>query len=132
MCDLMCMFEDRPATLVYLDPPYFVDRNHGYTIDAKDRSFHVDLLTVCKSARCMLLISGYETELYEEMLNPDDGWAKRTIDTYTRDTQGTEYGRTEVLWMNAQFLSAQTTGAIPISLTKKEQEEHKINPRRKQ
>ena len=35
--ELLDMFSDRPATLVYLDPPYFTKRDHGYVIDANDR-----------------------------------------------------------------------------------------------
>lgn len=129
-CELLGMFADRPATLVYLDPPYFVKRDHGYVIDANDRGFHVDLLTVCKKARCMLLISGYNNDLYEEMLTAKDGWSKWTIETHTRDTSGKDYARTEVLWMNEQFSKAQSTKTIPIHLTEKEKEEGKINPSR--
>src|SRR4030042_574320 len=80
-CELLGMFVDRPATLVYLDPPYFVKRDHGYVIDANDSGFHADLLAVCKKARCMLLISGYDNDLYEEMLNSKDGWFKSTKET---------------------------------------------------
>lgn len=129
-CELLGMFVDRPASLVYLDPPYFVKRDHGYVIDANDRDFHEDLLTVCKKARCMIFISGYDNDLYEEMLTPKDGWSKSTIETHTRGTSGKDFLRTEVLWMNEHFLKAQATRKIPIRLTEKEKKEGKINPRR--
>jgi DNA adenine methylase len=130
-CELLNMFIDRPATLVYLDPPYYVKRDHGYVIDANDRDFHSNLLSICRKARCMILISGYENDLYEDVLRPEHGWSRYTINTYTRDTSGKNYARTEVLWMNAQFIKAQATGKVPIRLTKKEKSENKINPSRK-
>jgi DNA adenine methylase len=129
-CELLNMFVDRPASLVYLDPPYFVKRQFEYVIDANNRDFHIKLLTICKKARCMLLISGYNNDLYTETLTPDEGWTKRTIETHTRDTTGKDYSRTEVLWMNKQFSKAQSSGKIPIRLTSKEKKEKKVNPRR--
>lgn len=129
--ELIRMFADRPATLIYLDPPYFVKREHGYVIDAKDRAFHAELLDICVKARCMLLISGYKTHLYDTMLKKCDGWTKTVIETHTRDTRGRDYARTEVLWKNSQFAKAKTTGRIPIRLSRKEKSENKINPPRK-
>ena len=130
-CALLRMFSDRPATLVYLDPPYFTKRNHGYIIDAKDQDFHEALLKECRRAKCMLLISGYETKLYNELLNTTKGWSKMKIETTTRDTAGIDYARTEVLWMNGQFRNAKKRNKIPLRLTKKEIAENKINPKRK-
>jgi DNA adenine methylase len=130
-CDLLRMFADRPATLVYLDPPYYTKRAHGYVIDAKDRQFHVDLLKECRKARCMLLISGYQNDLYDELLTPKEGWTKSAIETHTRDTTGKDYARTEILWMNASYSKAQKSGMIPIRLSKEEMQNNKINPSRK-
>lgn len=130
-CELLKMFADRPATLMYLDSPYYTKRAHRYVIDANDRQFHADLLAICQKAKCMLLISGYQNDLYEEMLTPEKGWTKWTIETHTRDTTGKDYARTEILWMNAQFQRAKREDKIPIRLTKKEQKENKLNPPRK-
>jgi DNA adenine methylase len=129
--ELLGMFADRPATLVYLDPPYFVKREHGYAIDANDREFHVELLEICVKAKCMLLVSGYETDLYRTMLKRRDGWKKVEIETHTRDTSGRDYAKTEVLWMNGQFVKAQSTGKVPIRLSRKENADNKINPQRR-
>ena len=74
--ELLKMFTDRPATLMYLDPPYYTRREHGYVIDTKDRQFHVDLLALCQKAKCMLLLSGYQNDLYEEALTPEKGWTE--------------------------------------------------------
>jgi len=130
-CELLEMFADRPATLIYLDPPYFVKRDHGYVVDANDLEFHSNLLASCRKARCMILISGYENDLYSQLLRPKDGWSKHTIGTHTRDTSGKDYARTETLWMNKQFLKAQISQKVPIRLSKKEKSNNKINPPRK-
>jgi len=128
--ELLSMFADRPATLMYLDPPYYTKRDHRYVIDANDRKFHADLLGACQRARCMLLISGYENDLYDEVLTPERGWTKTTIETHTRDSSGKDYARTEVLWMNDQFARAKERGRVQLRLTAKEESERKVNPAR--
>jgi len=130
-CELLGMFADRPATLVYLDPPYYTKREHGYVIDANDRQFHSDLLAVCQRAKCMILLSGYSNDLYKEVLTPRKGWKSWVIKTHTRDTTGKDYARSEILWMNAQFQRAKRENRIPIRLNRKEREENKLNPPRK-
>ena len=129
-CELLSMFSDRPATLVYLDPPYFTKRAHRYVIDMEDRPFHTELLKVCSKARCMLLISGYENDLYNETLRAKDGWSKMKIETHTRDTKGKDYARIEVLWRNSQFMKAKKTGRVPVRLSLKEKANNKVNPKR--
>lgn len=128
--ELLEMFIDRPATLMYLDPPYFVKREHGYTIEAKDVEFHQDLLRLCKKAKCMILLSGYDTPLYRKLLRTSDGWKRTFIETHTRDTAGTDYSRTEVLWQNSHFVKAVKSGKVPIRLSPKERTQNKVNPRR--
>ena len=128
--ELLDFFVDRPATLMYLDPPYFVKRDHRYVIDANDEAFHEELLKKCLKARCMLLISAYESALYDELLKPQRGWIKTRIKTNTRDTSGKDYAKTEVLWKNKYFVETQSSGKIRFRLTKKEASNKKINPPR--
>jgi DNA adenine methylase len=128
--ELLEMFVDRPATLVYLDPPYFVRRDHGYTIDANNEQFHTELLEICRRARCMILLSGYDNKLYRRMLRRKDGWTRTTIKTHTRDTTGNDYARNEVLWKNAEFTKAKKTNRVPIRLSAEERYQNKINPAR--
>lgn len=127
---LVEMFLDRPATLIYLDPPYFVKRAHKYVIDANDVDFHTELLELCCGAKCMILLSGYDTPLYRRMLRPRDGWKRVAIKTHTRDTKGKDYVRQEVLWQNKHFVKAAKTGRVPIRLSKAEKRGDKVNPRR--
>lgn len=128
---LLELFLDRPATLVYLDPPYFVKRDHRYVIDANDEAFHRELLTLCRRAKCMILLSGYDTPLYKEMLRADKGWKRVSIKTHTRDTAGKDYVRHEVLWQNKHFVNAAKSGRLNLRLTTAEKRDGKVNPPRR-
>lgn len=128
--DLIDMFSDRPNTLMYLDPPYFTKREHSYAVDANDRDFHERLLLKCRAADCMMLISGYNEEIYNDLLSAEHGWTKQTIECSTRDTTGKDYARSEILWTNRQFEQARTAGEMPIALTEREKRLGKINPSR--
>ena len=130
-CELVQMFSDRPATLIYLDPPYFSRRRHSYAIDANNLEFHSNLLDVCRKARCMILISGYENDLYKKVLTRKRGWVSQKIETHTRDTTGKDFSRTEILWLNKQFVNAKRTNKVPIRLLANERKENKLNPPRK-
>jgi DNA adenine methylase len=127
---LLEVFLDRPATLIYLDPPYFIKREHRYVIDANDEQFHRELLTLCCRAKCMILLSGYDTPLYKKMLRRKDGWKRVSIKTHTRDTDGKDYVRHEVFWQNKHFVKAAKTGRVPIRLSKAERRNDKLNPPR--
>ncbi|MCI5149826.1 MAG: DNA adenine methylase [Candidatus Electrothrix sp. MAN1_4] len=127
---LLNKFINRPATLVYLDPPYLGERTNGYNIDANDENFHSELLHLANKANCMIFISGYENELYKSILSLDNGWSKKTIEATTRDSTGHSHTRTEVVWMNKYFISAQNAKIPPIELTNKELKENKLNPER--
>jgi len=124
-------FSNRPATLIYLDPPYFVERTNGYDHEANDFEFHKDLLNIAQRSKCMIFISGYENEYYNSILTEPNGWTKKTIETNTKDTNGTNHTRTEVIWMNKHFTKVLNTNRIPIRLSQKERKQNKINPERK-
>jgi DNA adenine methylase len=123
-------FLNRPATLVYLDPPYLMSRDTKYKIDANDEEFHKELLKLCCKAKCMVLVSGYDNALYHSFLNKRNGWERETIETHTRGTKGENLKRTEVLWKNKHFTKAAKTGRVPIRLTKREKALNKLNPPR--
>jgi DNA adenine methylase len=127
--ELLTMFLDKPATLFYMDPPYLMERSHQYKHDI-DESFHVELLRQSNDAKCMMLISSYDNDLYNEMLSPKNGWTKTVIETNTADTSGKKYERKEVLWKNQYFEKAFRNNRIPIRLSEKEKKQHKINPTR--
>lgn len=85
-----------PQALIYADPPYVMSSrkqqrplyNHEYT----DQQ-HVDLLNLLKRLDCMVMISGYWSQLYADMLT---GW--HTF-SYQAQTRGGSIA-TEWVWMN--------------------------------
>lgn len=128
---LLKKYMNRPATLVYLDPPYLGDRTNGYSNDANDENFHRELLELSNKAKCMIFISGYENELYDNMLTKKRGWSKKSIETITKDSRGQSHKRTEVVWRNKYFQKAVESGRVPVVLTEKEMKHGKLNPERK-
>lgn len=83
-------------TLIYADPPYLMStrRSHRqlYLYEMSDDD-HVSLLNLLLSVPCMVMISGYWSELYDQKLT---GWR---VDTWQQITRGGEMA-TEWLWMN--------------------------------
>jgi DNA adenine methylase len=127
---LIYRYLNRPATLLYLDPPYLGDRTSGYNKDANDEEFHIELLEFSNKAKCMIFISGYENDLYNSILSKKRGWQKKYIETITKDTKGKSHERIEVVWMNKHYQKALKTGKVPIILTETERKQGKLNPER--
>lgn len=123
-------FSNRPATLIYLDPPYLADRINGYEIEANDHNFHLDLLNVACKSNSMIFLSGYENELYTDLLTEKKGWAMKEFEATTQGSNGQSKKRTEVLWMNKFFTEAMDKAEVPIILTEKETKNRKLNPER--
>ncbi len=123
-------FRNRPGTLVYLDPPYFAKRTRGYDFDENSREFHEKLLKSVNGAKCMVFISGYQNELYDDILTPRNGWGKEIIKATTKGNNGKSFERTEVLWFNKAFLIGQQRQSAPLTLTDVESKNNKINPSR--
>ena len=81
--------------LIYCDPPYLREtRRRKRKFYKFEYSFeqHVELLEVIKTLRCMVMISGYESDLYKEKLK---GWHIHTFQAKTSVGVATEW-----LWMN--------------------------------
>lgn len=127
---LLKRFINRPATLVYLDPPYLGERTNGYNRDANDEEYHEKLLKLANTASCMIFISGYHNELYDSLLSEEKGWTRREIKTITKGSRGPIQDRTEVVWMNRYYTHALNIQTVPIELTEKEAYQGKVNPER--
>ena len=128
--EILKMFINRPATLVYLDPPYLGDRSAGYEIDANDEKFHKGLLNLANKAKCMIFVSGYENELYERILTEKRGWGKKEIRSTTKGNNGESFARKEMVWMNRAYIKALESGNVPIKLSEQELKNKKVNPER--
>ncbi len=85
-----------PNVLIYCDPPYVLSSRSGgkrqYKHEMTDRD-HEELLAVLKAHRGPVLISGYQSELYDRELV---GWRRETASA----TDQLSRWREEVLWMN--------------------------------
>ncbi len=85
---------DQSDTLVYADPPYVMETRKGgdlYEFEMTN-SDHIRLLDLLSSARCMVMISGYRSRLYDEALGD---W--RRIDYQANTRRGLVE---ECLWLN--------------------------------
>ncbi len=87
----------RGDEFVYLDPPYLAETRLGrhrriYRFELREKSEHVELLSIIKQIPAPVMISGYGSALYASQLK---GW--RTL-TFTTSTHGGS--AEEVLWMN--------------------------------
>ena len=126
--ELLKMFSNRPATLVYIDPPYLTARTSGYSVDVEDEQFHFKLLEQASVARCMIAISGYDSDIYRGHLSPANGWSRIDLGAYTRTTNGNAISREERLWVNSVATRARRNKTVSIRLSSKEKAEGKVNP----
>jgi hypothetical protein len=80
--------------LVYCDPPYVLSTRSGkqYRFEMTDDQ-HMKLLETITALPCLVMISGYWTELYAKTLK---GWATFTYEAMTRGG----HTATEWVWMN--------------------------------
>ena len=91
--DLIRAFNS-PKTLIYADPPYLLHTRHGKQYrEELTYQDHEELLEALKAHKGPVLVSGYESDLYNTLLQ---GWHKETIESYTQSITK----KTEVLWMN--------------------------------
>ncbi|MDD5464904.1 MAG: DNA adenine methylase [Candidatus Omnitrophica bacterium] len=126
--ELIKGFLKRPATLLYLDPPYFAERTQGYEFDQNNEKFHKELLKLVCKAKCMVMISSYNSELYESILTSKLGWKQIKIATHTQGSNGKRMTRTEILWLNKNCIDAKRSQIVPVVLSKKEKKTGKVNP----
>ena len=85
-----------PDVFMYVDPPYLkstrLSKRKQYKCEMTEAE-HIGLLEELRRIKAMVMISGYESDLYNSIL---DGWQKK------RFRSNIEHGRrsTEVIWMN--------------------------------
>lgn len=83
-----------PNVLVYLDPPYMLGTRHGkqYRCEMDDAG-HEELLWTAKKHKGPVLISGYDSELYDRELKD---WYRKDTVCYSQVCSR----KKEILWMN--------------------------------
>ena len=83
-----------PKVLIYADPPYLLVTRHGrqYRHEMSDGD-HEELLDALLDHTGPVLISGYDSPLYQERLR---SWRREEAVSYSQIASR----KTEVLWMN--------------------------------
>ena len=101
----MVQIENRPAlevlerfnysnVFMYIDPPYMLHtrarKQYKYEMTDSD---HEELLKMLLQSKAKIMLSGYESDMYDDYLA---GWEKKQFSSYA------EYGkpRTETVWIN--------------------------------
>lgn len=85
---------DDPKTLIYCDPPYLQTlRKKNMYAHELDTEKHIELLETLKQSKSMVVLSGYDNDLYNKMLID---W--RTDEKPTTAQMGLH--RIEKIWMN--------------------------------
>lgn len=111
--------ENRPAeevmerfnnekVLIYLDPPYMPEVRHGkqYRHEMFTGNSHAQLLETAKAHKGPVLISGYKSDLYNDMLQ---GWYREEKTCYSQVCSK----KREVLWMNFEPMGQMSIDDIP-------------------
>jgi DNA adenine methylase len=89
-----------PNVLIYADPPYLLNtrtaKQYKHEMTEQD---HVELLETLLQHKGKIILSGYQSNLYDEILK---GWCKESI-----EGRAEYYGedRKEVIWMNFEPVS---------------------------
>lgn len=80
--------------LIYCDPPYLLETRSGKQYKKEmTRVQHEELLDVLLKSKAKVLLSGYDSDLYNDALK---GWRRERIESMARNCGKKE----EVLWMN--------------------------------
>ncbi len=94
--ELIHRYDDKD-TLIYCDPPYLRElRKKNIYAHEMDDNKHIELLETLKASHSMVLISGYDSDLYNRELR---GWS---IDA-RQTTAQMGLHRTEKIWANFDF-----------------------------
>ncbi len=91
---------DGPDTLIYADPPYLPDSRRSVNAYRHEmtREDHVALAEFLRRCQGRVVLSGYPSDLYEELFR---GWRRESLEVANHAAQGKQKRRmTETIWMN--------------------------------
>lgn len=100
---------DGPETLHYCDPPYPHSTRtlrHGYAYEMSDDE-HAELATVVKGLAGMVVISGYDCDLYRDLYGD---WQCVSTDALADGARK----RVEIMWLNQAAASALERQKLPL------------------
>lgn len=82
---IIAKFKDTPDAFIYCDPPYKMDTRRSnkkiYLFDWEEDKEHEDFLKLCITATTAVMISAYESDLYNDLLK---GWNTHRFMSMTR------------------------------------------------
>jgi DNA adenine methylase len=93
---------DSPTTCFYCDPPYLPETRVKLDVYNREmtRRQHVALLRTLRECRSHVIISGYPSKLYDQIL---EGWSRTVIDMPNNAAKSkTKRRMEEVIWTNFQ------------------------------
>lgn len=103
--ELVAAYGRHPGVLLYVDPPYLGStRARNYRHEMRTESAHRALAEALHDCRASVVLSGYDSELYEELYA---GWHRVALASGTSQG-GTWSERAEIVWSNRD-LTAQPT-----------------------
>jgi DNA adenine methylase len=100
--DLMEKYS-RDNVFMYVDPPYVLSTRSSaerYAVDMTDEQ-QERLIDICANSKAKLLISGYDCELYDKLL--DNGFTKASFTVNTIDGARNPKTKVESLWLNYEI-----------------------------
>lgn len=109
MLDHLGGFLDDPTVCCYADPSYLdPDETEKTPRDLGNGTYkfhssyenHEHLLKMICHAKCRMVVSNYDSELYNKYLSEENGWKKPEIPTKTSVGGKKGNKRVEVLWFN--------------------------------
>jgi len=98
-------WDKKPGAVFYVDPPYVNEtrRCGGYKHEM-DTADHIELLETLNSVQGKVLLSGYNSDMYDDFLKH---WCKIEFEVFSKVANTTQndnnldiHKRTEVVWMN--------------------------------
>lgn len=102
---VQCMLDhDTTSTLHFVDPPYVHDTSvisSRYYRHEMDNNAHLNLLDTVNKLEGMVVLSGYNTDMYNDILT---GWQKQEKQSSAAGRKGS-VKRLECLWLSPNVLS---------------------------
>lgn len=105
--EVIAWYGRSPGVLLYVDPPYLdsTRASNAYRHEMGADAEHRDLAAALRSCEASVVLSGYPSDLYDLELYPD--WHRAEFASGTGQNAETWANRTEVIWSNRPFPSAQ-------------------------
>lgn len=103
--DVIRDYGTEPTVCIYADPPYVGSTratNYGHEMTADDQ--HEAFAQACHDAKASVVISGYDSPLYDRLF---DGWCRYELKAPTTLSGDTD--RVEVLWSNRPLAGSQSS-----------------------